>query len=274
MPDRKNPPLAVGATAEVLAWKDGRVLKLFRKREPFHGHELAATRAASAAGLPVPAVIGGLVEVGDREGIVFERVDGPTMTGYVEDHPDLAVECAGRMADLHAEIHRREVSDIVELRQILVWAIDRADALAPDTRKVVLGVLDRLPGGSALCHGDFHPHNIIMAASGPAAIDWAMGARGNPLADISRTWLISRLWLSDSSSGTPKRCWIRFWPAYSSRYRDLIPCPEDELADWRIVAAAASLGLDGSLDWIPAATALRRDFIHAMLSGGTHPWTA
>ncbi|MDH3231016.1 MAG: phosphotransferase [Alphaproteobacteria bacterium] len=274
MPDRTDPPLATGATAEVLAWKDGQVIKLFRERASFHGHELAATRAASASGLAVPAVIGGLVEVEDREGIVFERVDGPTMAGYVEDHPDEAVGCAVRMADLHAEIHRRDVSGIVELGQILTWAIDRADALALDTRKAVLGILDRLPGGSALCHGDFHPHNIIMGASGPVAIDWAMGARGNALADFARAWLISRLWLSDVGSGKPKQCWKAFWPAYSRRYRDLIPCPDDELADWRIVTAAASLGLDGSLDWIQAATALRRDFVHAMLNDETHPWTA
>ncbi len=35
---------------------DGQVLKLFRERSPYHGHELAATRAASATALPVPAL--------------------------------------------------------------------------------------------------------------------------------------------------------------------------------------------------------------------------
>ncbi len=67
------PPLAIGATAELLAWKDGHVLKLFRERSPYHGHGLAATRAASATGLPVPMVVDGLIEVEDREGVVFEH---------------------------------------------------------------------------------------------------------------------------------------------------------------------------------------------------------
>ena len=73
MSDMEAPPLAIGATAELLAWKDGHVLKLFRERSPYHGHGLAATRAASATGLPVPMVVDGLIEVEDREGVVFEH---------------------------------------------------------------------------------------------------------------------------------------------------------------------------------------------------------
>ncbi len=272
MPDKKDPPIASGATAEVLAWKDGQILKLFRERSPYHVHELAATRAAFAAGLRVPAVIDGLIEVEDREGIVFERVNGPTMARYLEDHPNSAIECASQMADLHVEIHQREVSDILELGEVLAWAIDRADGLTPGIRKAVLGVLDRLPGGTALCHGDFHPHNIIMAAQGPVAIDWAVGAWGNPLADFARTWLISRLWLSSLSSEKPKQYWNTFWHTYLSRYQKLRSCPEDELANWQIVTTAASLFLDRSFNSIPAATELRLDFVHATLKGETHCW--
>jgi len=234
---------------------------------------VAATRAASATGLPVPAVIDGLIEVQDRRGIVFERVNGPTMARYLEDRPDLAIECASQMVDLHVEIHQREVSDILELGKLLAWAIGRADGLTPGIRNAVLGVLDRLPGGTALCHGDFHPHNIIMAAQGPVAIDWSVGARGNPLADFARTWLISRLWLSNLSSGKPKQYWSTFWQTYLRRYRELRSCPESEVVNWQIVTTAASLFLDPPLNLIlPAATDRRLDFVHAMLRGGTHRW--
>ena len=168
---------------------------IFRERSHYHEHELAATQAAVAAGVPAPAAIGGLIEVEERHGIVFERVDGPTMTSHLEEHQDLVSECANQMVDLHVAIHQRNVSGILELRQVLVWAIDRADGLSPDEKKAVRAVLDRLPSDRALCHGDFHPTNIVMSARGPVAIDWAVGASGNPLADFARTWLLSRLWL-------------------------------------------------------------------------------
>ncbi len=53
---REGPTPRIGATAEILAWKHGQVFKLFRERSPYHGHELAATRAASATAHPVPAL--------------------------------------------------------------------------------------------------------------------------------------------------------------------------------------------------------------------------
>jgi tRNA A-37 threonylcarbamoyl transferase component Bud32 len=97
--------LAKGATADVYAWGDGCVLKLFTERTPWHANEVSATRAAHEAHLPVPEVIDGLIEVGQREGIVFERVDGPIMTEYLQDHPGQVEDCARQAAELQARIH-------------------------------------------------------------------------------------------------------------------------------------------------------------------------
>jgi len=282
MSDLKNPPFASGAEAEFYAWKDGQALKLFRERNPLGREtEVAAGRIASAAGLPAPAVIGGVIEVDDREGIVFERVDGPSMTQYVIDHPDAAADCASQMANLHVEMHQREVSESLELPYLVdnhfrvTLAILQADGLPPGIRNAVLGVLDRLPRGTTLCHGDFHPQNIIMAPGGPVIIDWPGGSRGNPLADFARTWLIFRLWpeLHELLSGKAELgYWNTFWQRYLSRYRELRSFPESELTNWEIVATAASLSLDRHLNSIPALTEPRLDFIHAMLRGETHPW--
>lgn len=100
--------LARGATADVLAWDNDRVLKLFRDRSSFHEHELRATRAAYGCGLPVPEAPDGLIEVRDREGILFERIDGSTMTEYIEANHTCAVDSARRMAELHAEIYDKQ----------------------------------------------------------------------------------------------------------------------------------------------------------------------
>jgi aminoglycoside phosphotransferase (APT) family kinase protein len=278
MPELKDPPFATGAQAEFYAWKDGQALKLLRERVPLAREcEVAAGRIASAAGLPVPAVIDGLIEVDDREGIVFERVNGPTMTRYVEDHPGSAIECASQMANLHVEIHQREVPESLELSYLLdhhfrlTLFILQADGLSPDIRNAVLGILDRLPRVTTLCHGDFHPENIIMAPDGPVAIDWSNGARGTPMTDFARTWLLFRLMTETNPESMTQI--DTFWQTYSSRYRELSSCPEDELVNWQIVQAAASLFQDRqSYDSMPAVIETRIDFVHAMLGGGTHRW--
>lgn len=185
--------LATGGTSDVFEWQDGQVLKLFRRHSEYHPYEIAATRAAHVIGLPVPAVVGTeLVEVNGREGIVFERIDGPTMAQYVNAHPDKVADCARAVATLHADIHAQSAPEgLIAQRQVLAFAIGRVEVLASKTKEVILQVLDALPVGDKICHGDFHAANIMVSAQGLVVIDWAHGTRGNPLADFAQSLLLA-----------------------------------------------------------------------------------
>jgi len=263
--------LAKGATADVYAWGEGRVLKLFTERSPWHANEVSATRAAQEAGLPVPALIDGLIEVGQREGIVFERVDGPTMTEYLENHPGQAEDYARQAAELQVRIHSTEVTGLPPLLEILNWTVEQADPLEGATRHAVLDLLGGLPGGDSLCHNDFYPHNIIVSRHGLVVIDWAIGTCCNPLADYARTWLISRMWLDSLEMGAPEQVrllWRRFWRTYLQRYGELRSSSSEALLPWQIVVATASLTWDRST----ASTGQRVSFVQAALCGAEHPW--
>jgi Ser/Thr protein kinase RdoA (MazF antagonist) len=41
----------------------------------------------------------------------------------------------------------------------------------------ILTLIERLPPGDGLCHGDLHSGNVIMTAEGPRLIDWAGAMR-------------------------------------------------------------------------------------------------
>ena len=73
-------PIATGRTAEIYAWQDGTVLKLYYEWCPrrWLDEELRIARLVHAAGLAVPAP-GEIVEINGRVGLVYERVDGPSM---------------------------------------------------------------------------------------------------------------------------------------------------------------------------------------------------
>jgi tRNA A-37 threonylcarbamoyl transferase component Bud32 len=263
--------LAKGTTADVYAWGEGRVLKLFTERTPWHANEVAATRAAREAGLPVPALIDGLIEVSQREGIVFERVDGPILTEYLQDHPGQVKDCARQAAELQVRIHATVAPELPPLIDILKWTIGQADPLEEATRRAVLDLLGRLPCGESLCHNDFYPSNIIVSGRGLVVIDWAIGTRGNPLADYARTWLVSRLWLDGLERGAPEQerlLWRRFWSMYLERYGELQPSSAEALLPWQIVVAAASLTWDRSI----TSTTQRVSFVQAALGGAAHPW--
>ena len=75
-----SPFIAIGATAEIHAWKDGQVLKLFNQgisRSTIE-YEANNTRLVHDTGLPVPAV-GEIIEIDGRFGLEYERVEGVTM---------------------------------------------------------------------------------------------------------------------------------------------------------------------------------------------------
>jgi tRNA A-37 threonylcarbamoyl transferase component Bud32 len=273
--------LARGATADVYAWGDGRILKLFHERVPIHANEISATRVAHEAGLPVPAVLSELIEVDQREGIVFERIEGPTLLDYLNDQPEdgsasTVEDWARQTADLHARIHSTEVSDLPSLAEILHWSIQEANPLDKGTRQAVLDLLHGLPDGNALCHNDYYPRNLIVSGIGTRAsrllaIDWAIGTRGNPLADHARTWLISRMWVEGMLGQAPDHVcclWQCFWKTYFCRYGDLRPHSPSDLIPWQAVTAAASLCWDGSR----IATEPRVSLVQAALDGSEHPW--
>jgi hypothetical protein len=81
-------PLAVGRTAEIYAWGEGRVLKLFRDGwgKDSAAHELAAARAIHAAGVSSPRA-DEAVEVAGRAGILYEHISGPTLLDVLLARP-------------------------------------------------------------------------------------------------------------------------------------------------------------------------------------------
>ena len=49
----------------------------------------------------------------------------------------------------------------------------------------VLALVERLSPGDGLCHGDLHPDNVVMTASGPRLIDWLGAVRAPAAFDLA-----------------------------------------------------------------------------------------
>ena len=97
--------LAAGNLAEVFEW-GSRVVKLYRSsaRKPTTFREAAIHAAVEAMALPVPAVWG-VLEVGGRWGIVFDRVKERSFAERMREDPSVKPECLQALARLHARIH-------------------------------------------------------------------------------------------------------------------------------------------------------------------------
>jgi aminoglycoside phosphotransferase (APT) family kinase protein len=109
----------------------------------------------------------------------------------------------------------------------------------------VTGVLLSLPDGDRLCHGDFHPDNVIATVRGPVIVDWSNATAGNPLADVARSVLLARFGQLPDAPGLGRalvralgRLFARF---YLRRYCALKGVGRADIEPWLTVVAAARL---------------------------------
>jgi len=245
MTDRPGSRIGKGRTAEVFEWEEGRVLKLFNEgcAPDMVEREARTTETVHKAGLPAPAVEG-IVEVDARLGIVFEKVQGPSMSTVLQKAPWSLRKVARTMAELHATMHSCELPELPSRVERLERLIQATPALPENTKEAVLEVLHQFPDGDAVCHGDLWPDNVVMSPRGPVIIDWFGAARGNPLADVARTWLLNRL--AYMRMGIPER-WVvntirsLFHSVYLRRYLQLMPGSRERIAEWLLPVAAARL---------------------------------
>ena len=185
--------LAAGRAAEVYAWGDDHVLKLFPPGFPlaYIALELKNSRSAHALGLPTPGDAGH-VEWSQRSGIVFDRVDGPTVYELIQTGSADRAALRRTFFDIQQSIHRCNFSELLPIQAKLAERIRLAKGLPQTLRREAIEALQRAPLSDTVCHGDFHPMNVIMAASGPVVIVWMDMSRGNPAIDIMQTLLYLR----------------------------------------------------------------------------------
>ncbi|MBM3300017.1 MAG: phosphotransferase [Deltaproteobacteria bacterium] len=243
----RGPLLGIGREAEVFAWGDRQVLKLFPPNWPTAAveYEARATCVAYSSGVNTPRV-DEVIERDGRLGIIFERVDGPTMLHVVTTQPWHLWPFARSFAELHFAVHQCTAPQLHSARRSVEGRIQNAPALSADLKRAALRAWAQLPDGDRLCHGDLHPDQIIVSPQGLVIIDWADALRGHPWADVARTSLILRF--SPLPPGTPLPMRLithafrrLFHSEYLRHYFQLSSATKEPLAAWEAPLAAARL---------------------------------
>jgi len=254
--------LAQGREAEVYAWNGNAVLKLYWPGYLGHIAEASALSTLQRSGSTAPRLIGA-VEIDGRHGLILERLEGPDMLSLLQRRPWRMLGLARTLAEAQLLIHGVQApEDLPDLKQVLAARIE-AGVESAELRDFSLQVLDPLPAGDRLCHGDFHPGNVLVADSQVSVIDWTNATRGVPEADFARTALLlahgepppdtSRLFRTLLSAGRSV-----FARAYARNYRRRTEDPLKQVRSWVITHAAARLA-DGIEEEEPMLIAFLND---------------
>jgi hypothetical protein len=243
-------PLAIGRSAEIFPWKEGLVLKLFFREITAADidTEFKNTSEANAQG-GCSMICHGKVRVGDRTGIVLDRIDGISLTKTPDKNPLLFFSVAKSLATLHAGLHARKTKKLRDIREIALEMLDTKPLgfLSKEGKKKAKAIIRALPDGSSILHMDFHPENVLVRGSEQIIIDWMTAARGNPAADVAYSNLLMRD--AELFPGTSRLKLIFYGivrtyilRGYLKHYRRLTGMTMEEIDRWRLPIIMMRLG--------------------------------
>jgi aminoglycoside phosphotransferase (APT) family kinase protein len=220
--------LGRGRRAEVLTHGPD-VLKLYFERGKLEAfREAAILSLVERAGLPAPAVRAA-GEFGGRWGVVMSRAPGDTFAAQAEREPARLPQMLDALATLQGKIHACPGAGLPTLAARLHAGFDHAPALASPQRRRLHDALAARPDGDRICHGDFHPLNVVGPLSAPIVIDWPDASCGPPAADACRSVLLLEL-------AAPAIA-----PLYLDAYCHATGMAREEIVGWMPLLAAARL---------------------------------
>ena len=243
--------IAMGSRSVIHEWGDGgvAVAKVPKDSTPegWMRFEAAYTAALHKCGAPVPEVYGVEV-VNGREVSVMERIHGPSLWDAMMDSPQNITQFGRQLGVLHLNLLaiRPPISLPSQQSRLACKIRDAARTVHPE----IASALQLLPAVTkvSLCHGDFHPKNVLMSPNGPVVVDWFDVSRGEALGDIARTSLLlgGHVPQSDANHlpGASTTMLLKLHDSYLETALNGLAADDVCLRSWRIVEAAARIAED------------------------------
>lgn len=215
--------------------------------------EAKLTQSVRELGVPAPELLDVIV-IDGRPTVLFRHIDGPTMWQLMSADTTSIPSFVRDFAEVQRSIHRAGVPEF------LPGAVDRmcskigdVDAVGDAEWARAVDIVEHLPRGAALLHGDLHPGNIVVSAAGLVAVDWFDASVGHPVADIARSsLLISAKTLTDRRHlpGATDDDLGAMHDAYVSEMSDVLEVAGVRMHEWHAITALSRVaeGTDDDVD--------------------------
>ena len=246
--------LNAGLCADIYIIDSQKVLKLYKEgwsKETVY-QEYVNTRAANQAGIASPKVYE-FVEQSDRFGFVMERLADMPLLVYAVKNPFRFLSFARKMSELHIQIHKGAIPEEIpfQYKQYSDWILGTV-SLSHEEQTFLLDCLSQLSvcNETSLCHGDFHPFNILVDQGRYLVIDWVLATQGDACADVAGTYLIMCLMASEIAEEsallkyTVARVCRKFADVYLNRYMKLSGRSREDIIRWIPIRAASYIDRD------------------------------
>ena len=243
-----------GYCAEIFEVGPQKLLKLYHPSwsEAAVRQEYEMTGALHELGVSSPAVYE-VVERDGRYGFVMEKLTDYTMLHHIGKNLGQAFALARQLAELHFEIHSHGAPSCVlpTQKEVFLQKVQTRPSLSQMEKERIAAVIRDLPdpADSRVCHGDFHPMNILYQGDTPVVIDWAFAYGGDPRSDVAGTYMITKIMatMAGARSRMDRFMFKVFTPVFAEiylrEYRKLSGYSRREIIEWIPIRAATYLDL-------------------------------
>ena len=173
--------------------ENNRVIKLYNEghsQSDILNEALNQSRVEEYSNINVPKLIE-VKKIDNRWAIVSEKVEGYTISELLKNNPEAEDEYLNLFVDIQLIILSNEVPLLNRIKEKFTRKLENATNIDENTKYELLQRLQGMKNHNKLCHGDFHPSNVIVTEDQSIyVIDWAHVTQGNASADAARTYLL------------------------------------------------------------------------------------
>jgi aminoglycoside phosphotransferase (APT) family kinase protein len=191
----------IGQGATTTIYRDGSTAIKLYVNVPLEELENEAVRQRFAlnAGLPVPEVYGIRRLEDNAAALDMAYIDGKPLMRPKMDKTERN-KAIQTLVILQCKVQKIYAGSLPKQKDSLLYKIKQTELLSASMKENLESLLTRLDNGLVmLCHGDFHPLNVLYDGNKHWIIDWVDATAGDPLADACRTYLIFRQYASRSA---------------------------------------------------------------------------
>jgi len=235
----------VGTGAQATVYCSGKyAIKLFKENydKPAIFYEAFVNSIIEYTELPVPKTYE-VLSIDKQMAIKMDYLEGVSLIDCILKDPNDTAVYFEKMVKLQVQMHSKKILLPFSLKDRLKDKIQGNENLSITHKEKVLMLLNELPDGNELCHGDYHGYNILICGGEYWIIDWVNSTYGCADGDACRTYMIYALYSSElaemyitlycKEAGKERKKILVWLPIVAAaRLSESFPDEKEKLMDW------------------------------------------